>query len=300
MMPHHLSLCSRALMAWRESQQAEEPHLTTLPDHLLRQITYQLDRQSTIALASTCRAVQDPAECSAWQDLNLSVQLIPCPEIRYEDSRPLGGNRLHAIHHSAIFGEGAISPRGAMDDYIKSLCLLLERHADWRKSVKAIYLDVNWLLSTETARLLSLVSGTLTRLEFIPHVISPAKRGFKPCTLRDLFGGLGKLENLRYLQLPLDEEWGPTVTAVLEKTPNLRTLRLIPVHPYSGGWGEPMVYAEPLKHTVWPPLPLLRRLEVDEIDICLMPFLDAIKKSATSLEHVALRDIYGDRVDSNE
>ena len=301
MMPHHLSLCNLAGMLSRGLQEAEEPrpHLTTLPDPLLRQITYLLDRQTTIALASTCLPVRDPAECSAWKDLNISVQrvLIPGPT-RYDDSRPLGGNRLHTIHHMAIFGknmsggEGAASPRGAMDRYIRSLCVLLEGHTSWLKSVKAIYLDVDWLLSFETARLLSLVSGTLTWLELIPHIIyTPANPGPKPCcTLRNLFGGLdSKLKNLRHLQLPLDENWASTVVAVLEKTPNLRSLCLIPADAYSGGWGEPMRYNEPPKDAVWPLLPLLCKLEVNEMNIVLVPMLIAIIKSARSLEHVRTR-----------
>lgn len=274
--------------------------LTTLPEHILRQIASHLDRSSAISIACTCSALQTYGETSAWTDLNLSLQrsYLARP-LSYEWTKPLGGNRLYALRYIfTAFPQVSDPPEPGV---IQSLALarlvgqltdLLDSRPAWRKAVRLISYDIDRLCSREFGRLLETVSSTWISLELLPPDYPfneyPTQGLFSP---ERLFRSLTfPLSSLRHLHLTINEQWEERIRMILPVVPNLRSLRLTPSMQYSAGWGQRVTFGPAESRIGWPTLPSLRHLEVDETHSVFAGMLEELVAAAPLLHHAAFRD----------
>ena len=271
------------------------PTLTDLPESILQQIAFCLPPPDTVDLARTHSALTAASESSIWSELNISLQRSFLPRPQPDGwTRPLGGNMLYQIRQLQTW-EHPLKYTHALEAYFISLEAHLRADDRRRKAVRKIYIDIDRLLHLRFADILKLVAPTVRRLEFIaldfprgapmsPHPSFP--------TIRQLFESSLqiRLDRLTHLVLPLDTAWDETIPAVLKRTPHLTSLVLTMEQPWSGGWGERVVYRTADILQTWPVLPYLRHLRVDEFQQAFYPMLEWLVASAPDLERVSLED----------
>ena len=166
--------------------------------------------------------------------------------------------------------------------------------ADRRKAVREVYIDIHRLMCFETAGLLAVVRPGIRKLVFvgpvIPHGIETIP---PPPTIAEFFSVLHgePFARLTELGLPLNKEWDKTVDKVLSLTPHLRKLTISSEQPFSGHWGDVIGFPpSSIGRTMWPVLPYLTELVVEEMCSSFAPFVLYLCQYANRLEKVILRD----------
>ncbi|WVQ79746.1 hypothetical protein IAT38_001846 [Cryptococcus sp. DSM 104549] len=269
-----------------------------LPEVVHQHIACFLDRPSAVALASTCLLLNPIGEGAAWRHVNLSLHrdtFYPGPQAMAVPV--LGKERLLRIRQmyewTPDLGEGsqaAVQPL-AFADTLRCLVAHIKSHPRYLLSIRTISVDVDRLLSEPFLELLTLVGERLTRLELLPPEFAYGPLSIKGLlTTTELFDKLPRpLKALRHLHLSLPSQWQDQVSSVLSRTPYLRSLRLSPDSNQAGGWGERTLFEEATVRE-WPSLPLLERLEVDDVDGSLSSMLASLVSGSGRIQYIGLRD----------
>jgi hypothetical protein len=216
----------------------------------------------------------------------------------YDFPRPLGGYRLYAIREVYTWGADRSRARvqvQELTDYMLDLKRVLLENENRRKGVRRIFLDIDRLLCKEFGGVLEIVKDTLETLELYPPTFPYSSLSQRPLyTIKQLFADSSiRLDRLRHLSLPLGLNWDETLTSVLKYTPNLTTLHLSSMQPYSGSWGDTIVFPgmkSGFSATEIPSLPWVKELEVDEMSESFEKVLTALVDGARDLRRVGLRD----------
>ncbi|ORX38350.1 hypothetical protein BD324DRAFT_620507 [Kockovaella imperatae] len=270
-------------------------NLIDLPSSVHDQIARELAPSCALSLALTHASLGPAAQSAIWSELNISLQRSFLPrQLPYEWTRPLGGNKLYKIRQHQTWNHPS-KYIDALESYFVHLAAHLREDPRRAKAVRSISIDSDRLLHVRFADVLKLVAPTLKRLEFIcvdvPHLTAVSPQSAFP-TVRQLFESNLQihLDRLTHLSLPLAPCWDTTIQTVLRRTPNLESLVLTPENPYSGGWGESTIFEDSNLNEPWTTLPCLRRLEITEFALPLLPLLEALIRAAPDLEWLSLQD----------
>lgn len=253
------------------------PSLDQLPYNILHRIASYLPFTSDIcSLARTSKGLQLPLEQVLYHTLTLR-HIPPIPPLSpiWTDKLPHGtsDSRIGTISPFSFFY--AISDHPLRKGFVREFKVVLDRHTE-----------------KDAPEVLGMLSG-LNRLE-VSVKRTPGLWGWNPSSAVEgvytaVLDNQGSGSSLIELDIPINQNSSGTLISVLQKCPQLRTLKLHCVD-------HPTILLDPSQST-YPPistaqqlrLPELQDLQVEDLHLGMYSYIEMISSRARHLHGVRLK-----------
>jgi hypothetical protein len=235
-------------------------------------IAQQVPQEDLSSMARASRLIRDASESHIWRTLNIS------PDgswSEYTGRRPRLWTPIGA--HWASYN-------GFNTAVVQELVDHLEARPDLARAVQRLDIQIEPYCSALVGKVLDLVHSTVRRLELrCLNSNDPPRDESTVDDFNAILSSARPMLKLTRLDLVLREQWLERIYLALNLAPHLQELRLYPIRPYGGGWGEYTQFAEQQTENLPPALPRLRYLMINGMSDHMERFVQGLVDASEAL-----------------